>query len=639
MSYCNDGRGQERWTSAFERDEQIDGIRSLAPAGGGGGGGGGSWGETGEVATQADVVAPPAGSRGVLISGTISAKDKSATIESAVPMPYAGDAAPGAGSFTLRVEDAAGGLLATRKFAPLVGFGDGPGDGETASFAEAVAIPGGTSIGRVSVTSDTAGQLITRVAATGPAPTVSDVAISDASIERDPVTLTWKRSAGTISAILFSPDDGDSWRPLAFRVAGESFSVNPETLAGTERGRFAVATTDGLRGAVAELTGVTVSVSNAAPTVSITSPRADDPSPSGLQPILFQAVAGDRDQELADSAIVWSSDRDGELGTGAVLTRTADTLAEGKHVITVTVTDDEGAKATATVELEVFRVPPPPPSADKTVTASAPASVVGGSTTTVSVKVSNAGPARSRTLRLAATLPEGTAARVPADQQGWTCAVAGRDLVCERPQLMPAEATTLAVPVVVSDVAARTSRTIEVAVDSAVADPIPADDRASVSFDVTPAPPATDPDPTPTPQPGGGAPPPSGGSGGPAPATPAAKRLALTVKQSRAQLLTNKLDLSVVAGCGPVACTASASATMKVGGRTWRFRGATANLAANRTVRLRLGSTKALRRAARGALRHSPKRKLSVVVTVRVRSADGIAATQRVRIPVRLLKR
>ena len=108
MSYCSDGLGQRRWTSAFERDEQIDGIRSLAPAGGGGGGGG-SWGETGEVATQADVVEPPAGSRGVLISGTISAKDKSATIESALPMPYAGDAAPGAGSFTLRVEDAAGG--------------------------------------------------------------------------------------------------------------------------------------------------------------------------------------------------------------------------------------------------------------------------------------------------------------------------------------------------------------------------------------------------------------------------------------------------------------------------------------------------------------------------------------------------
>ena len=75
-----------------------------------------------------------------------------------------------------------------------------------------------------------------------------------------------------------------------------------------------------------------------------------------------------------------------------------------------------------------------------------------------------------------------------------------------------------------------------------------------------------------------------------------------------------------------------------VGGRVWRLKGAKASLAANRTVRLRLGSTKALRRAARGAQRHSPKRKLTVVVTVRVRAADGKAATQQVRVPVRLLR-
>jgi hypothetical protein len=97
--------------------------------------------------------------------------------------------------------------------------------------------------------------------------------------------------------------------------------------------------------------------------------------------------------------------------------------------------------------------------------------------------------------------------------------------------------------------------------------------------------------------------------------------------------------VSVLTGCGPVACTAQASATVRVSGRTWRLKGARANVAANRTVRLRLGSSKALRRAARGALRRSPKRKLTVVVTVRVRSAAGTAATQRVRVPVRLLKR
>ncbi len=445
------------------------------------------------------------------------------------------------------------------------------------------------------------------------------------------MTLTWKRSAGTTSAIFFSPDDGASWRPLAFRVTGESFVVNPETLAGTGAGRFAVATTDGLRGAVTQLTGVTVSVSNAAPTVEITSPRPDDPSPSGLQPIVFSALAGDRDQDLGDDAVVWSSDRDGELGRGSALTRGADTLSEGKHTITATVTDDEGASARATVEIEVFRVPPPPPSADKSVTASAPAEVTGGDPTTVTVVVSNAGPSRSRALRLTATLPPGTAAGVPDDSQGWTCTTAGRDLVCERPQLMPAETTTLKLPVATDAVNARTTHTVDVAVGSAVADPIPQDDRASASFDVVPRPPA---------------PPANGGGGTPfaAPVTPAqtaTKALALRIKQPRAQLLTNKFDVSVVTACGPVACAATATGTVSIPGtaRAWKLRTDKANIAAGRSVRLRLESTKALRRAARTAHRRYPKRKLSVLVAVRVRAADGKVAQQKLRIPVRLLSR
>ncbi len=139
MGYCSDGDGQFRWSSAFERDQQIAGIRARAGSAGGGGGGG-SW-ETGEIASQADVVVPPAGSRGVLISGTLNAVDKSALIESALPLPYPGDAAAGSGTYTLRVEDTAGGVLAQRRFTPLVRFGDGAGDGLTAAFAEAIAIP------------------------------------------------------------------------------------------------------------------------------------------------------------------------------------------------------------------------------------------------------------------------------------------------------------------------------------------------------------------------------------------------------------------------------------------------------------------------------------------------------------------
>ena len=383
--------------------------------------------------TAADVVVPPPGHRGVLISGSVDATTKTATITSALPLPYSGDAAPGAGTYTLRVEDPAGQVLTERRFTPNVRFGDGEGDGLTASFGEIVAIPQAATIGKVTVVNTADGALGTRSAAAGPAPTVGTVAISDPRIAAAPVTLTWKRSPGSVSAVLFSPDDGVTWRPLAFRLSGESLVIRPETLTATAAGRFAVATTDGLRGAVAQLEGITVSVANAAPTIEITSPRPDDPSPSGLQPITFSALAGDRDEALPADAVVWRSDRDGEIGRGATFTVGADRLSEGVHTVTATVTDGQGASASATVTVEVFRVAPPAPSADKTVTLTASREdVLGGDVTTVVARVENAGPSTSRLVRLKASFPEGTAPRVPADPGAWTCDVTGRELVCER---------------------------------------------------------------------------------------------------------------------------------------------------------------------------------------------------------------
>src|SRR6185312_1743012 len=135
--------------------------------------------ETGEVETAADVVVPPPGHRGVLINGTVDATTKTAVVSSALPLPYSGDAAPGAGAYTLRVEDPAGQLLAERRFTPNVRFGDGEGDGLTASFGEVVAIPQAATVGKVTVINATDGPLGTRSAASGAAPTVGEVSISD----------------------------------------------------------------------------------------------------------------------------------------------------------------------------------------------------------------------------------------------------------------------------------------------------------------------------------------------------------------------------------------------------------------------------------------------------------------------------
>ena len=115
---------------------------------------------------------------------------------------------------------------------------------------------------------------------------------------------------------------------------------------------------------------------------------------------------------------------------------------------------------------------------------------------------------------------------------------------------------------------------------------------------------------------------------------PAAPSLALRLRQSRAQLLTNKFDVSVVASCGQVACSAEATGSVRIGGRTWRLRSVRGQIPAGRAVRLRVASTKALHRAARAT-----RRPLRVTVIVTVRGTDGKVASQRVTVPVRVLRR
>ena len=372
MGYCSDGDGQFRWPSAFERDQQIDGHpRSPRRA----------------AAAEAAAAGRPArstprptsscrrpGSRGVLISGTVNATDKSATITSALPLPYSGRRRARRGHV-----HAAGRGRRRRRCSP-----------SGASRRRALRRRRGRRSDRVvrrdrrdpgrpprsarSRSSATAtAPLGTRSAATGAAPTVGDVAISDPRIDAAPVTLTWKRSAGSISAMFFSPDDGVSWRPLAFRLSGESFVIKPRDARrprppAASRSRPPTACAARSRSSPASRSRV----ANAAPTIEITSPRPDDPSPSGLQPIIFSALAGDRDQALPADAVVWRSDRDGELGRGATFTRRRRPAQRRQAHDHRHGHRRPGRVRVRDRDVEVFRVAPPPPSADKTVTAHRP---------------------------------------------------------------------------------------------------------------------------------------------------------------------------------------------------------------------------------------------------------------------------
>lgn len=93
-----------------------------------------------------------------------------------------------------------------------------------------------------------------------------------------------------------------------------------------------------------------VSVVATDPTVTIVSPEDGEMRPSDI-PIPFVGSASDpQDGELTGSSIVWTSDLDGEIGTGESFSQS---LSVGDHVITATATDSDANTGTDTIGLSI----------------------------------------------------------------------------------------------------------------------------------------------------------------------------------------------------------------------------------------------------------------------------------------------
>ena len=68
--------------------------------------------------------------------------------------------------------------------------------------------------------------------------------------------------------------------------------------------------------------------------------------------ITFSGSATDfQDGELSDDSLVWTSDKDGEIGEGEEFTR--DDLSEGEHTITLTATNSLGEKTTVSITITI----------------------------------------------------------------------------------------------------------------------------------------------------------------------------------------------------------------------------------------------------------------------------------------------
>ncbi|HEU5086217.1 MAG TPA: hypothetical protein VFT99_02185, partial [Roseiflexaceae bacterium] len=167
-------------------------------------------------------------------------------------------------------------------------------------------------------------------------------------------TLSWAGSDAdpgtTLTYSLFYSADGVQWDLIADHLTATSYDVEVDSLAGSPVARFRVVANDGVLIGEDE-TNAPISVPNKAPNAVIVNPGPNSQVPIG-DLLVLQGTASDlEDGDLPESALLWSSDKQGNLGSGSELP--INNLQPGLHVITLTVTDSNGQTSTATVSVYI----------------------------------------------------------------------------------------------------------------------------------------------------------------------------------------------------------------------------------------------------------------------------------------------
>ena len=257
------------------------------------------------------------------------------------------EAGPG-GPYLAELQSADGSLLASASFDVDTQLGeyDAPNPG---LFSFEVPYPSGTSRLLISH-SDQVIHTLER------SPSPPDLSVGQPAAEArvtGEATVDWTASdsdGDELSyTVLYSPDEGDTWLPLAIGWPDQNLPIDGSQLPGGEAARIRVLASDGLNTVSADSSPF--SVPRHAPTVSILPANAEaEPWVAG-RPNTLAAIADDvEDGWLPDSAYQWTSDRDGPMGQGSALHVN---LSEGTHVISVVVTDADGQTASASTTVTV----------------------------------------------------------------------------------------------------------------------------------------------------------------------------------------------------------------------------------------------------------------------------------------------
>lgn len=379
MSYCN-----KQWIS----DYTYNAIRAQMQA---------------EGLVQAAQVLGPAGEY-AMIQGAFSDDLNTATLDTILHIPSpVGQPLPEPGAFAIHLRGANHTLLASYPFTPTV-YEDAA---DHHAYYINVAVPYPAGVQQIEVRKgDTL--LATRTVSANPPHVQLQSPNGGETISENGLTVTWAMSDADgdplAATVLFSADNGQRWQTLAVNITDTQVALSFAALPGTTQGRIRVLVTDGVNTVQAESAGV-FTVNSHVPEAAILAPAASATFVVS-QTVLLHASGYDvEDGVLPDTAFVWRSDRDGLVGTGAVLA--VNTLRIGTHVITLQITDAANntttVNQTITIGEDVTAAPSVLTVAPQTLALTA---IVGSSaqpTATLAIRDSNAGTGVTAPLSWSAT--------------------------------------------------------------------------------------------------------------------------------------------------------------------------------------------------------------------------------------------
>ena len=262
----------------------------------------------------------------------------------------AGSTDPGTGSYAIEVQGTGSQVLYTRNFAPVNGVDDSSTEGAVYPnpyFTEWVPVTAGAT---AIVVIDPSGNTIGNVPLVGTAPVVTITSPAAGFVGTDQQTISWNVQSSSASAftsrVLYSPDGGTTWGQVS-QTTGMSDTVDFSELPGSQSALIRVYVTDGVN--TGSALSAPFNVPKKTPSTIVINSPADGYTQPAVDPLYLSGAVYDADDGvLTGTALQWSDNVAGNLGTGSPLIVT---LKPGAHTITLTGTDSDGNQVTATANV------------------------------------------------------------------------------------------------------------------------------------------------------------------------------------------------------------------------------------------------------------------------------------------------